>query len=109
HRITPQFVTDYSEWDLNRWFLSGQCAFIRAWPQLMNTQAADQRLTADHMDIAPLPTLNGSASQSVIGGLSYVIPRHVEDPRPLLDFLKRFFAPDAIADLAIRGWTSPPY
>jgi trehalose/maltose transport system substrate-binding protein len=78
--ISPPGVVAYKEWDAGNMWQAGKAAFMRNWASEYIADRAQEPLTRDRFDIAPLP--RGSAGRAAtLGGSGYGVSRHSLHPR----------------------------
>jgi trehalose/maltose transport system substrate-binding protein len=78
--ISPPGVVAYKEWDAGNMWQAGKVAFMRNWASEYIADRAQEPLTRDRFDIAPLP--RGSAGMAAtLGGSGYGVSRHSLHPR----------------------------
>jgi trehalose/maltose transport system substrate-binding protein len=78
--ISPPGVVAYKEWDAGNMWQAGKAAFMRNWASEYIADRAQEPLTRDRFDIAPLP--RGSAGMAAtLGGSGYGVSRHSLHPR----------------------------
>jgi trehalose/maltose transport system substrate-binding protein len=78
--ISPPGVVAYKEWDAGNMWQAGKAAFMRNWASEYIADRAQEPLTRDRFDIAPLPR-GGAGMAATLGGSGYGVSRHSLHPR----------------------------
>jgi trehalose/maltose transport system substrate-binding protein len=82
-------------------FINGNAAFLRMWPSAYaKIKQADKLI---QFNVAPLPTIDGQKSVSIVGGWQLAIPKYSRNQQAAAQFIRYLVSPEVQAWRALEG------